>query len=226
MIFWFKYDVEKIMREQKNKQCDLDIRFPSHISSYRANIYFLNRIIMFYIWVLLLLSLAAWFLLFMWFFAHVFIQAIFGYGVPYVPTPDYKIQKLLKSITVKPGQRFLDIGCGDGRIVEAIKNQFPNSECEGIENSFYPYRLAKKRKRNSSVEFQLKRGDFYKLDLSQYDVIYCYLLPIHMKHVWKKIETDCKKGTLLYSSAFEIPNKKPKSKIHIEEEKYFYVYEV
>jgi len=29
---------------------------------------------------------------------------------------------------MKPGEKFLDIGCGDGRILELIKNKFPNNE--------------------------------------------------------------------------------------------------
>src|SRR3989344_3747698 len=39
-------------------------------------------------------------------------------GSPYVPTKRKIIQNILKSAGLKRGHKFIDIGCGDGRIVE------------------------------------------------------------------------------------------------------------
>jgi hypothetical protein len=161
-----------------------------------------------------------------WFVLFIFNQVVYGYGVPYVPTPDYKIQKLIDIIQMKKNAHFLDIWCGDGRVVEALKREFPHVECSGIENSYYPYFLAQRRRRKSSVSYSIIKWNLFKMDISNYDVIYCYLLPVHMKRVWEKISSECKVWTLLYSSAFEIADKKPKEKILIQDQKYFYVYEV
>ncbi len=161
-----------------------------------------------------------------WFFTHFLLQILLWYGVPYVPTPQYKISTLLQHISLKKGQKFIDIWCGDGRIVEAVKHMFPEWKVVGIENSLYPYFLAKKRQKQSTYRYEISRGNFFQTDLWKYDVIYCYLLPLHMNKVWKKISQECAPWTLLYSNAFEIPEKKPKEKIHIRDAKYFYVYEV
>jgi len=156
----------------------------------------------------------------------VIFQAILWYGVPYVPTPDYRIEKLLSSLDLQTWQKFLDIGCGDGRVVESVAQKFSWAQCIGIENSPYPYYLAKKRRKKSLAHYEIKKGNFFWEDISEYNVIYCYLLPSLMKKVWKKIQSECKEGTLLYSSAFEIPWKSPEEKIFIKENTYFYVYKL
>lgn len=165
-------------------------------------------------------------ILFGWFLWQVVFQAILGYGVPYVPTPDYKVEKLLQGLRLKSWQKFLDIWCGDGKIVEAVKKQFPKSICTGVENSLYPYFLAKRRQKKSSQTYVVERGNFFLKDISEYNTIYCYLMPLLMKSVWKKIQTDCRKGTLLYSSAFEIPDVKYYERINVWDKKWVFVYKV
>jgi hypothetical protein len=86
--------------------------------------------------------------------------------------------------------------------------------------------LSKRRLKKSSVTYRIEKRNFFKKDISDYDVIYAYLLPAHMKKVWKKISTEYKKGTLLYSSAFEVAGQIPKEKMLIAEKSYLYVYEV
>ena len=40
--------------------------------------------------------------------------------IPYVPSLDERTETIFKFITIKPGQKTLDLGAGDGRIVIAI----------------------------------------------------------------------------------------------------------
>lgn len=174
-----------------------------------------------FLWVCVIFSL--WFVVF---FGHILVQAILGFGVPFVPTPDYKIQKLIGSLKCKKWDVFLDIWCGDGKVIEAVKSKFPDIQCFGIENSLYPYLLSKKRKKINKLDYEVVYWNFFKKDFSQFNIIYCYLLPLHMKKVWKKISNECKPGTILYSSAFQVPDTTPSKKILIEKDKYFYVYEL
>ena len=157
---------------------------------------------------------------------QVLLPVIFWYGVPYVPTPDYKITKLCESLKLRSGNIFYDIGCGDGKVVEAVKKQFPAVTCIWIENSFHPYFLAKRRQKESGVSYDVRRANFFSTDISEADVVYCYLLPLHMKRVYNKVCRECRPGALLYSSSFEVPWVDYYEKIHVRDNKYFYVYRV
>jgi len=181
---------------------------------------------MFYLVLTLAIASFIVFLLLAWFLLCIILQAISWYGVPYVPTPDYKVWKLLCHMGFEPKQKFLDIGCGNGKIVEAVKQKFPEVECTGIENSLFPYYLAKRKQKKSSQDYIILKGNFFRKDISQYDIIYCYLLPLLMKKVWKKIISECQPGTLLYSSAFEIPGVEMKERLSVWDGKWVYVYEV
>ena len=50
-----------------------------------------------------------------------------------------------------------------------------------------------------------------RADLSDANVIYCYLLPHFMGPLWKKLRQECKPGTLLYSYAFSVPGVTPET---------------
>lgn len=151
---------------------------------------------------------------------------IYSHGVPYIPSSDKRIKKLLNNLPQNNKLHFLDIGCGDGRVVEAVKTRFLWRNCVWIENSLYPYFRAKQVQKKSAYDYNIIKWNFFKKDIGKYNIIYCYLLPVYMKKVWQKVSSECQPGTLLYSTVFEVKNKKPKEKIHIKDEKYFYVYEV
>jgi len=165
-------------------------------------------------------------LCFVVFLLNIILQAFLWYGVPFVPTPDYKVNALLKHLTLSTWQKFLDVWCGDGKIIEAVSQKYPQAQVHGIENSPYPYLLAKKRQKRNNMDFHLHYGNFFSLDISEYDIIYAYLIPYMMPKIWKKVITECKPGTLLYSSSFQIPDVPVIEKIHISDDKYFYVYQV
>lgn len=57
----------------------------------------------------------------------VFCIAIWGYlypllfwGAIYVPTSEEKIEKMVKLLKIKPGQKVVDLGAGDGRVLVAL----------------------------------------------------------------------------------------------------------
>ncbi len=131
-------------------------------------------------------------------------QIISGYGVPFVPTPDHKVIKLLENVEFQEGQTFVDIGCGDGRILQAMSEKYPKGQIIGYENSKRPYKLALKRRDQCKGNYTVLNEDFFLASLENVDVIYVYMLTYLMPRIWKKIQEECKLGTLLYSSGFAI----------------------
>jgi len=92
------------------------------------------------------------------------------------------------------------------------------------------YNLAKDKQKNHDNKFQIFNTNFFSADISDANIIYCYLMPHLMKSVRKKIKKECKSWTILYSNSFKIPKIKTESILRCESDTKFlniiYVYKV
>ena len=154
------------------------------------------------------------------------LQVIFWYGVPYVPSSDFKIEAFLDILETKGRKNFIDLGSWDGRVLEAVGKKYPSLWLYGIENSFFPYWLSLKRKKKNKLHYTVYKKNFFKEDLSRYDLIYSYTISYLMKKIWEKIKRECKPWTLFYSNAFELKWEKVLQKIPVSGKGFIYVYKV
>jgi len=136
-------------------------------------------------------------------------------GAPYVPTPMARVRKMVALAKIKKGQRVYDLGCGDGRFVYVAANEY-GAKATGIELSPLVYLLALIRKLFWGSKAQIIYGNFKLRDISDAEVIFCYLLPESLKRIQPELDKQLAKGTRIFSYAFEIPKWKL---IHKEERK-------
>lgn len=78
---------------------------------------------------------------------------------------------LFKKLDLKKYKNFLDIGSGDGRVAH-IASLFTNSTGIEIDKELHNKSLEMKKKLKSKANFI--NEDFFKHDLSQYDVVFCF----------------------------------------------------
>lgn len=135
------------------------------------------------------------------------------HGAPFVPTPQGVVDKMIKFAKLKKGMKVVDPGCGDGRMLITATKRY-DVAAVGYELFFFPYLLAKARNFFSKGKAKIYFKDSRKVDLSDVDVILCYLLPEPLKKLSKKWEKELKKGARVVSYAFSIADWKP---IHVEE---------
>lgn len=133
-------------------------------------------------------------------------------GAPFVPTPMRGARKMLKLAGVKKGDKVIDIGCGDGRLVHLAAKEF-GAKAIGYELSPIVYFIAKVRQLFWRSKAKIKYGDFRMHDLSDADHIVTYMLPETLAKFIPKFEKDLKKGVKITSYAFHIGNWAP---VHVE----------
>jgi SAM-dependent methyltransferase len=133
--------------------------------------------------------------------------------VPYVPTPQPVVNKMLDLAKVKKSDVVYDLGCGDGRIViTAVKER----GARGVGIDLNPQRIAeakinaKEAKVADKVKFEV--GDLFKANFSEATVVTLYLLPSVNAKLRPQLWRQLKVGTRVVSHAFDMGPEWPPEK--------------
>ncbi len=149
----------------------------------------------FYLLILVLLSAIFW--------------STYRSQVPYYPSRSELLAPLLEQISNMSSPRFVDIGSGMGGLLIKLSERRPDGQFLGVEIAPLPWLISYLRGlfKRSRVKFKL--GNFYQLNLAEFDVVFCYLSPAAMPSVWHKAKTEMRPGSLFLSYEFIVPDVTP-----------------
>ena len=91
-----------------------------------------------------------------------------------IPCPYYFLYKIKKTLKNNNFYRFLDLGCGSGRVINFFNKNFYNKNFIGIEYFSDQYEYCKKNFQNQN-NIKIIQADFTRSDFFQYDAD-CYFL--------------------------------------------------
>lgn len=152
-------------------------------------------------------------LIYVVFFGYYFILPLLG-NAPYYPSSKKAMDDMLKLADLKGDEKIVDLGSGDGRLIFHIA-PFAASAA-GIEHNPFFVLFCRFRNlfRKDRKKIKFVYSNFYKTDLSKYDVIFCYLLPESMRKLEKKMKKELKPGTKIISNTFHIEEFKEAKKLN------------
>ncbi len=125
---------------------------------------------------------------------------------PWVPTKKQDLERISQYSDLKPGQIFLEMGCGDGRVCTYIARKNPEAQVIGIELALWLYVYARiKQMITGPKNLKIIFGNALKHDFSVIDVLYVFGLPETVnKKVKTKVIKEMKPGAKLISYIFTI----------------------
>lgn len=141
-------------------------------------------------------------------------------GAPFVPTNNAVVAAMLRLAAPRAGERMVDLGSGDGRIVMAFA--LAGVEAHGYETNpslvlwscFNIWRLGLRNK--AHIHWQ----SFNACDFSQFAIVTTYILPRFMAALEGKLRESLPPGGRVVAHQFKFPNWQP---TQIKDKVYLYV---
>lgn len=170
---------------------------------------------------ILLIILLIFLLLSSVFWAYLLVYMLW-YRVPLISTSKPVIEAALKLADIKPHQLVVELGCGWAPFLFNAAKQEPKAKYLGVEVIKIVLWWNRFKARTLPIEF--KNQDFFTIDLSQADVIYCYLWDTIMADIYRKKWKELKPGARLISYDFPIRALEPNAVVKMGKSKlYLYI---
>lgn len=151
-----------------------------------------------------------------------FYNVVFLGYAPFVSTDTETFKKIIEEIKIKDEAVVYELGCGRARFLRILEKSFPNLNLIGIENLSSLFLITQFVRQLQNSKIVLLKEDFFKLNLSDADIVYCYLNNATMKKLGEKFKRECKAGTQIISRSFPIHEFTPKKVLTIRYKKVFF----
>ena len=150
--------------------------------------------------------------------------------LPYLATPIHVIESIFKFLNeknlIKKGQKFVDLGSGDGRVI-IFASEFYSLISLGLEIDINLIKTAESEieRKNLSDLCKIKEKDLFNYDISDMDIVFCFFLPSNYKYCAHVIEM-IKSGGLIINIKWKLKKFKKywKKSFQIKTDKQFPAY--
>ena len=136
--------------------------------------------------------------------------------VPFVPSPQIVVDKMIELAGVKNGDVVYDLGSGDGRIVIAAAKK--GAKAVGFEIDGDLVKIARTNIRDAGLETsaEIRQQDILTVDLSPASVVTMYLLPDVNLKLKPNLLSQLKPGSRVVSHSFDMGDWKPERVEQVE----------
>jgi ribosomal protein L11 methylase PrmA len=146
------------------------------------------------------------------------------WGAPWAPTSLRTVDVMLRMADLQPGQRLVDLGAGDGRIVILAARRF-KARAVGVEIDPLRCLIANALIALFGVRSRARvvHGNMFEFDLSQADVVTMYLLQGTNQRIKPRLLEQLPPGARVISHSFSFAGWTP---VAIDERRRLFLYEI
>lgn len=155
-------------------------------------------------------------------FAFVLCALVYWNGaaeqVPFYMTNKRTWKAIAGIVADEKASRVVDLGSGMGGVVTYLARNQRTVTVKGVETAPFlifasKLRLAVTRLKNAEVLYR----SIWDVDLPDFDVVYCFLSPAPMTRLYEKARSEMRKGTILVSNSFAVPDIAPERIIEVDD---------
>ncbi len=129
--------------------------------------------------------------------------------VPCISTHRQRADEMIRCANIQPQHNICDLGCGTGNILFQAHKEHPKAYFTGYELSPVVCWWARLKSILLRQPIQFLRQDFFKANLSDQNIVFCYLFPKIMQRIETEIWPTLKPGAKVISHGFPFPHTKP-----------------
>jgi SAM-dependent methyltransferase len=129
--------------------------------------------------------------------------------VPFVPTPQEVVDKMIELAGVKKGDVVYDLGSGDGRIVITAAKKGARAVGFDVDGDLVKESRENIRKAGVQELAEIRQQDILTVDLSGASVVTMYLLPDVNLKLRPNVLSQMRPGSRVVSHAFDMGDWKP-----------------
>ena len=129
--------------------------------------------------------------------------------VPYVPSPQFVVDKMIDLAGVKPGDLVFDLGSGDGRIVISAAKKGARAVGFEIDGDLVGESRANIQKAGVQALAEIRNQDILTVDFSDATVVTLYLLPDVNLQLKPNLLNQLKPGSRIVSHSFNMGDWQP-----------------
>jgi hypothetical protein len=137
-------------------------------------------------------------------------------GVPFVPLTGKQLRNITEHVRIPSDARVADLGSGDGRVLRLFERNYSIVSPAGYEINLWACWKSKVINKFKGSTAKIYYKNFFKEDLSGYNVVFCYLFPNCMNKLKDKFENELSPGSKVISYAFEIKDWKEPEVIYCD----------
>jgi hypothetical protein len=140
--------------------------------------------------------------------AFVFRLLLRGFA-PFIPSRPWVVNELLREMELprrKEGLALLAFSSGRSGFFHTLEKKYPEARLMAVESSFFPYLVAKVQGMLRRTRMEIVYLPVHQVPVKEFDFIYSHLYPDKMEGLGPKLKFECRPGTQVVSTGFNIPH--------------------
>lgn len=140
---------------------------------------------------------------------------------PFMPARPWVVEQLMAELKLPVDRpiKLLAYSTGRSGVFHALEKRYPNAELVAVEPSLFPFVISWIQAKVRGLRMKVINTPLHRADISDVDFIYSHLDPDKLRAVDSKIRFECKPGTIVISTGYNIPTLTPTKVVPLPDRK-------